>query len=89
MSRYDDVFHVLKVIRRTVDETHALAERAIADAAPPTTDDDRIDQLVAERARLATALERIRHAIAAADITPRTNNLGKAARGTVTAKVEA
>jgi len=32
-SRLDELFHVLKVIRRSVDETHDLAERAIQHAA--------------------------------------------------------
>lgn len=83
MSRQDDVFHTLKVIRRIVEETHALAVRAIEDGAR-TRDEGYLDQLIDERARLATALEGIRLAIAAAAIEPRTRNLGEGARGTGT-----
>src|SRR5437588_6525533 len=33
MSRLDDLFHVLKTIRRIVDNTHVLAERVIQETA--------------------------------------------------------
>jgi len=70
MGRRDDVFHVLTVIRRIVDET------------PPPTEspvDDPFGLQPGGQHALAQ-LERIRAALTAAGIVSRTKNLGEQAR---------
>ena len=90
MGRRDDVFHVLKVIQRTVDEQRDRVEHALLSADAGRTVDDRHDPifvmfvlgLIADRAALATALATIDRALAEAGIRPRTQNLGVGARDT-------
>src|SRR5262249_32971185 len=94
-SRVDDLFLVLKVIRRSVDKARGLTTTSLAAAdadrrgADDCRDADDVAALHAlcgraidERESLGTSLEAIRSAIAAADIVPRTRNLGVGARGT-------
>lgn len=88
-ARLWKLFHVLKVIRRTVDETHDLAARAIEEKQLQTWKSMSTQELYAlhvrafdERARFAEQLETIRAALNNVDITPtpRTANLGIGAR---------
>jgi hypothetical protein len=92
-GRLGDVFHVLKVVRRTLDETHEANDAAMRDTSEARPI---VDQLlvagstaqlhaicvvvISEREMLAKALDNIRGALDAVDITPRTRNLGKGAR---------
>jgi hypothetical protein len=92
-SRLDDLFLVLKVIRRAIDGTNDLATNVLRAAACDRQSAgewcDRRDvaalselcrRLIDEREALAMSLEAIRLAIAVADIVPRTHNMGPSAR---------
>jgi hypothetical protein len=89
-ARLAELFRCLKLIRRIVDTTHDVAERAIRETANvrtlvdeigPPTSEALILRLVDERETLAKQLESIRQELELVNITPRTQNLGKGARG--------
>jgi len=95
-TRRDDCFHVLKVVRRIVDETHESIEAAAETERDRALVDEWRDGiavarlhstchlLISERETLAKALERIGVALDQVGIEPRTRNLGPGARGAPT-----